>query len=58
MYDVTFLIPDYPDWQNEMDYIPPDPGELMPERVKNELFDEFCDLLESGAFDQDRELPY
>ena len=58
MFDVTFLIPDYPDWQEEEDITPPSPDELMSEVEKERLFEELCALADSGAFDPNRELPF
>lgn len=56
MFDVTFLIPDYPDWQEEMEVIPSDPDSEMPESEKDRLFEELCAMIDSGAFDPDNEI--
>lgn len=56
--DVTFLIPDYPE-QDETDFTTPsDPDELMPDSEKERLFEELCEMADSGAFDPDKELPF
>jgi len=58
MWDVTFLIPDYPDWQEEEDYIPLEPDEVMADGEEERLFFELCERFVEGAFDPERELPF
>ncbi len=58
MYDITFLIPDYPDWQDELDCTPPSPDDLIPDCEDQRLFEELCALADDGAFDQEREIPF
>lgn len=58
MYDVTFLIPDYPDWWNEEDYVPPEPDTVMTDGEEERLFFELCERFANGAFDPERELPF
>lgn len=53
-YDISCLIPDYPD---DDENIPPCPDEQIPEEEKERLFEEICTMLASGALDPDRELP-
>ena len=56
MFDVTFLIPDYPDgWDDGSDcvYTPPDPEEVIPEHEKNRLFEDLCRMIDTGAFLQE-----
>lgn len=54
MFDVTFLIPDYPYWQEIIE--PPDPDEIMPEDEKERLFEELCAWIDSGALDLEQEI--
>jgi hypothetical protein len=56
MYDVTFLIPDYTDWQDEEDFTPPDPDSGMPETERDRLFEELCAMIDAGAFDPENEI--
>lgn len=56
MYDVTFLIPDY--WQDEEDFTPPEPDEVMAEGEKERLFFELCERFADGALDPEGELPF
>lgn len=58
MYDVTFLIPDYPDWQDEENFTPPEPDEVMAEDEEERLFFELCERFVDGAFDPEKELPF
>ncbi len=58
MFDVTFLIPDYPDWQDEEDFTSPEPDSEMPDREQERLFEELCEMIDQGAFDPNRELPF
>lgn len=58
MLDVTFLIPDYQDWQEQLDYMPPSPDDLIPDREADRLFEKLCAMADSGAFDPERELPF
>lgn len=57
MFDVTFLIPDYQEWWNEEDCVP-DPDSEIPDQEKERLFEELCKMIDAGAFDPDRELPF
>lgn len=57
MFDVTFLIPDYPDWPEEREFTPPEPDSEMLDGERDRLFEELCILADSGAFEPDRELP-
>lgn len=57
MWDVTFLIPDYPDWPEE-DFTPPAPDEVMADDEEERLFFELCEQFMMGAFDPERELPF
>lgn len=52
----TFLIPDY-DPEEYAPY-PACPDEEMVEAEKDRLFYELCAMIDSGALDPDRELPY
>lgn len=49
MYDVTFLIPDYSDLDE--DFTPPPPEEQMSSLEEQRLFEELCALADNGAFD-------
>ncbi len=55
MFDVTFLIPDYPEWQDQ-DYTPPDPYEDMPDWECERLFEDLCIRIDIGAFNPDHEI--
>jgi len=54
MFDVSFLIPDYSEWDEE--YIPPEPDDVMPDRERERLDMELYDLIDAGAFDPEREI--
>lgn len=56
MFDATFLIPDYPDWQETLDIETPDPDSIIPDREKERLFEELCTMIDAGAFDPDQEI--
>ncbi|MEZ0396808.1 MAG: hypothetical protein ABWK53_10325 [Anaerolineales bacterium] len=56
MFDVTFLIPDYPDWIEMSRVAPSDPDEIMPADEKEHLFEELCAMIDAGAFDPEREI--
>jgi len=56
MFDVTFLIPDYPDYWEQFHSDPIDPDDDMPESEKERLFEELCQMIDSGAFDPEREI--
>ena len=55
MFDVTFLIPDYTNW-DEHDFTSLDPDSEMPESEKERLFEELCAMIDSGAYDPDNEI--
>lgn len=57
MIDVTFFIPDWRD-EDEQDFIPPDPYEDMPQSERERLDREIDELIEIGAFDPEREIPF
>lgn len=54
MFDVTFLIPDYP--EPSWDFMPNPPDDEMPDWEKERLFDELCAWIDAGAFDPEREI--
>jgi|YNPBryunderm2012_1023409.scaffolds.fasta_scaffold91371_2 hypothetical protein len=59
MFDVTFLIPDYPNWWDDgSDYVPPAPDDVMPDRERERIEMEIFELIDAGAFDPERELPF
>jgi len=53
--DMTYRIPYYS--VPETDF-PPDPDNEIPDREKERLFNELCVLIDSGAFDPEKELPF
>lgn len=55
MFDVTFLIPDYPDWE-EYTPTPHDPYEDISDRERERLDMELYELIDAGAFDPEREI--
>ncbi len=56
MYDVTFLIPDYSDWQDEEDFMPPCPEDEMTDQERERLDMELYQMVDRGAFDPDNEI--
>jgi len=52
--DMTYRIPDC--GEPETDF-PPDPDDI-PELEKERLFEELCAMIDSGAFDPEKELPF
>ncbi len=58
MFDITFLIPDYPDWNDDSNYMPPCPDDEMPNREKERLNMEIYYAIDAGAFDPNNEIIY
>jgi hypothetical protein len=56
MFDFTFLIPDYGEPENEWEYLPPDPCDVISDREEERLAMELYYLIDIGAFDPENEL--